>query len=369
MKSKDPHKALLDYRNTPLDIDLSPAQLFLNRRLKTSLPTLLPLLMPQNVNNSEIIKKLEIRQRKAKTNYDKHCGPELKQLKQGDSIVMYTDGKWKAGKIIQKHHTPRSYVVQTSDGRRYRRNRRHIRPTAYNGNTVDNEHFKNNHNSTVRKTSTVCNTSQTLDRSETVASEENENPCTNGELIEGAALKCTAQQLIGLLQAKSLEEKCGIVLDKVRPCIVEAISTDHNRTCKAREIHELIVNFRDVIVEHLKFDVTECLPVMNCSDFESVMYYLEVSCESQFERFIESSSCGNLCRLGSCMSDAVTAQNKTCSLIEFQNSIMSNRNAWTAEMGTSEVDICCSDDVNSASLPFISVSLNLLSLFVMFVLL
>ncbi|VDI40086.1 Hypothetical predicted protein [Mytilus galloprovincialis] len=59
MKSKDPHKALLDYRNTPLDIDLSPAQLFLNRRLKTSLPTSLPLLMPQNVNNSEIIKKLE----------------------------------------------------------------------------------------------------------------------------------------------------------------------------------------------------------------------------------------------------------------------------------------------------------------------
>ncbi|XP_071139576.1 uncharacterized protein [Mytilus edulis] len=108
---------------------------------------------------------------------------------------------------------------------------------------------------------------------------------------------------------------------------------------------------------------------MNCSDFESVMYYLEVSCESQFESFIEYSNCGNLCRLGSCMSDAVTAQNKTCSLIEFQNSIMSNRNAWTAEMGTSEVDICCSDDVNSASLPFISVSLNSLSLFAMFVLL
>ncbi|CAC5395338.1 unnamed protein product [Mytilus coruscus] len=175
MKSKDPHKALLDYRNTPLDIDLSPAQLFLNRRLKTSLPTSLPLLMPQNINNREIIKKLEIRQRKAKTNYDKHCGPELKQLKQGDSVVMYTDGKWKAGKIIQKHHTPRSYVVQTSDGRRYRRNRRHIRPTAYNDNTVEKEHFKNNHNTTVRKTSTVCNTSHTLDRSETVASEENEN--------------------------------------------------------------------------------------------------------------------------------------------------------------------------------------------------
>ncbi|CAC5370731.1 unnamed protein product [Mytilus coruscus] len=138
-----------------------------NGQAERSVQTIKKLIMkskdPQNINNREIIKKLEIRQRKAKTNYDKHCGPELKQLKQGDSVVMYTDGKWKAGKIIQKHHTPRSYVVQTSDGRRYRRNRRHIRPTAYNDEkTVEKEHFKNNHNTTVRKTSTVCNTSQNI---------------------------------------------------------------------------------------------------------------------------------------------------------------------------------------------------------------
>ncbi|CAC5372521.1 unnamed protein product [Mytilus coruscus] len=115
MKSKDLHKALLDYRNTPLDIDLSPAQLFLNRRLKTSLPTSLPLLMPQNINNREILKKLEIRQRKTKTNYDKHCGPELKHLKQGDSVVMYTDGKWKAVKIMQK--TPHSSLLCSTNVR------------------------------------------------------------------------------------------------------------------------------------------------------------------------------------------------------------------------------------------------------------
>ncbi|CAC5426810.1 unnamed protein product [Mytilus coruscus] len=162
-------------------------------------------------------------------------------------------------------------------------------------------------------------------------------------MIEGAASKCTGTLLIGLLQAPSLKEKCGIVLDKVRPCMVEAISTDHNTTCNAREKHELINSFRDTIVQFLQFDVLTCLPVMDCSDFESVMYYLEVLCESQFQSFIEYSNCGNLCRVGSCMSDAVTAQNKTCSLIEFQNTIMSNRNAWTAETGTSEIDICCSE--------------------------
>ena len=42
MKSTDPFRALLDYRNTPLDIGLSTAQIVLNRRLKTSLPSSSP---------------------------------------------------------------------------------------------------------------------------------------------------------------------------------------------------------------------------------------------------------------------------------------------------------------------------------------
>jgi hypothetical protein len=54
IKAKDPHKAILDYRNTPLDMELSPAQLFLNRRLKTSLPTSAQLLMPQGIDTREI---------------------------------------------------------------------------------------------------------------------------------------------------------------------------------------------------------------------------------------------------------------------------------------------------------------------------
>lgn len=44
-KSKDPYMALLEYRNTQIDeIGLSPAQMFLGRRLKTTIPTTLPLL-------------------------------------------------------------------------------------------------------------------------------------------------------------------------------------------------------------------------------------------------------------------------------------------------------------------------------------
>lgn len=53
MKSTDSFKALLDYRNTPLDIGLSPAQLFLKRRLKTPLPTSAPLLKPLGIASTE----------------------------------------------------------------------------------------------------------------------------------------------------------------------------------------------------------------------------------------------------------------------------------------------------------------------------
>ena len=42
---------------------------------------------------------------------------------------MRHENKWKHGTVERRHKTPRSYVVQTSDGRKYRRNRKHIRPS------------------------------------------------------------------------------------------------------------------------------------------------------------------------------------------------------------------------------------------------
>lgn len=131
MKSKDLFKALLDYRNTPLDIGLSPAQLFLNRRLKTSLPTSAPLLKPLGLDAKEIAAKLKSRQLNNKIQFDKHAGPGLEPLKAGDAVFLYTEGKWKPGQVIEQHASPRSYVVQSSDGRKLRRNRRHLRATNY----------------------------------------------------------------------------------------------------------------------------------------------------------------------------------------------------------------------------------------------
>lgn len=102
--------------------------MFLGRRLKTRLPTATPLLKPQH--SDEIRKSLKQRQIKQKHYYDKHANKEeLMPLKSGENVIMRHENKWKHGTIERKHESPRSYVVQTPDGRKYRRNRKHIRPT------------------------------------------------------------------------------------------------------------------------------------------------------------------------------------------------------------------------------------------------
>ena len=40
----------------------------------------------------------------------------------------WTNSKvWKPATVVKHHHTPRSYVVQAEDRRKYRRNRQHLR--------------------------------------------------------------------------------------------------------------------------------------------------------------------------------------------------------------------------------------------------
>ena len=63
-KAQDPYKALLNYRNTPLDsINLSPAQLLMGRRLNTSVPTKVDLLLTPaiTVNSAALLKEKEER--------------------------------------------------------------------------------------------------------------------------------------------------------------------------------------------------------------------------------------------------------------------------------------------------------------------
>ena len=130
IKSKDPYKALLAYRNAKIDdVGLSPAQIFLGRMLKTTVPTTAPLLTPEN--SKEIQNKLKNRQVKQKKYFD-HGKKFMPQLQKGQSVVIQIERNkcWEPATVLKKKHfMPRSYIIEGDNGGVYRQNRYHLRPT------------------------------------------------------------------------------------------------------------------------------------------------------------------------------------------------------------------------------------------------
>lgn len=120
---KDPFEGLLKYRNTPFeDIGVSPAQLLMSRRTRTTLPTHRRLLLPQPVEPERVVKALKTRQDKTKAYYDQR-GRDLPPLEAGEKVRIRPNREklWRKAEVL-----PRSYVVQDERGRVYRRNRRQI---------------------------------------------------------------------------------------------------------------------------------------------------------------------------------------------------------------------------------------------------
>ena len=123
----DFRKALLMYRNTPLSSDLgSPAELLLNRKLRTNVPCL-------NLNSdSDLLNKpkLESRQFLMKNCHDKHVRNDVRKDFERDDLVMYKnnlkDRAWNPGKIVKPLTPHRSYQLQNEYGNLINRNRRLI---------------------------------------------------------------------------------------------------------------------------------------------------------------------------------------------------------------------------------------------------
>ena len=72
-KNENKNKALQDYRATPIPgISLSPSQLCMDRRLRTTLPMATGLLKPETYNAQEIKRSLQKAKDKQKYHYDRH---------------------------------------------------------------------------------------------------------------------------------------------------------------------------------------------------------------------------------------------------------------------------------------------------------
>ena len=103
----------------------SPAELLMNRRLRSTVPVAPTQLQPAVPDYSKLKEKEETMREKQKDNFDsRHKSRELTPLSPGDSV--WVTDQQTPGTVIQLS-SPRSYQIQTSSGM-LPRNRRHINP-------------------------------------------------------------------------------------------------------------------------------------------------------------------------------------------------------------------------------------------------
>ena len=134
LSQKDPMLALLVHRATPTaPTGVSPAELLMSRPLRTTLPTL-----PENLNprpiNKDFVAAHDARSKQSnKFYYDRrHGASSLPKLHPGDIVLQKLphDKHWNNPARVIDQCNPRSYIVETSSGSVYRRNRWHLKPSS-----------------------------------------------------------------------------------------------------------------------------------------------------------------------------------------------------------------------------------------------
>ena len=122
---KDPYMAILEYRNSPMGDGLeSPAKLLMGRRLNTKLPCIDKLTVSEKMQNKQSYQK----------KYFDLGSKELEGLETGDTVRINSENRkhrWGVkAQVIEPSTYPRSYIVETQNGHRYRRNRRDLLHTS-----------------------------------------------------------------------------------------------------------------------------------------------------------------------------------------------------------------------------------------------
>ncbi|KAK7111890.1 hypothetical protein V1264_011443 [Littorina saxatilis] len=140
---QDPYIALLQYRNTPFPDSFSPAQLLMNRRLRTTLPVTDAHLTPC-VPDQTVVQRAKAKTRERQvSDYNKSARPQPRPtLHPGDNVRMQTrpDSTWRPATVVAAAPTPRSYVVRTPEGATFRRNSVMLRRAPETSVQPDTEH-------------------------------------------------------------------------------------------------------------------------------------------------------------------------------------------------------------------------------------
>lgn len=131
----DPWLAFLLYHATPVSSGMpSPAELLYGRRVRTTLPL-------TTKDTSEHQEALRHRQQVQKCYYDNRGTKELPELKAGQPVMCQSpkDLTWTPATVVSPTKEPRSYIIQTTDGTRYRRTRRLLRDLQQTPTTFEAE--------------------------------------------------------------------------------------------------------------------------------------------------------------------------------------------------------------------------------------
>ena len=131
--SPDPYMALLSYRATPMPwCGLSPSELLMGRRIRTDVPQLKKLLVPNWPHVKDFRSLDEKFKAEQKHNYDvRHRVRPLPTLPDNLPVWVDNQGTQVPGEIVQQASSLRSYLVETPTGQ-VRRNCSHIRVRSEN---------------------------------------------------------------------------------------------------------------------------------------------------------------------------------------------------------------------------------------------
>ncbi|XP_052084228.1 uncharacterized protein LOC127721503 [Mytilus californianus] len=151
--------------------------------------------------------------------------------------------------------------------------------------------------------------------------------CTDSKKLEEIATNCATKDILSFYQSTTTEAKCGYLLNNVQMCVFDTVNNTYDKICSAKDKHQMIVDFKDEVMQFLQFDINLCIPQRSCSNIVSILYYLPVICESVYYQFVQTGNCSIYLDNINCYKDNINTT-ESCDNSVMDGIIKSNIDMW-----------------------------------------